>query len=611
MTKPILFLVFNRLDYTKQSFEQIKLAKPPRFYIASDGAREDKEGEAVQVQEVRDFILQNITWDCEVKTLFRDENLGCGKAISSAVTWFFENEKDGIILEDDCVPNPSFFTFCEELLDRYKDDKRVWHIAGDATYEDFNAKESYYFAKIQHCWGWASWADRWQHYKFDLDDYDEKYIENLSTREEVRAYFLDILQRMKRHEIDAWDYQWTFWINAHKGYCINPYQNLVCNIGDFGVHYQATGNPDLNRKTYGIDKIIHPKEVKFNEQAIDAIYFNRFGVKFNIPIFLASDENYAPYLCVAIYSILEHTKANVEFYILDNNIKEKSKMMINQSLKDFKDYSIEYIDMTKFDLSRFPNLKHYSLNTFSRYFIPQLKQNLGKILYLDVDIIAKSDIFELYNQDLQGFPLGAVLEDFYGLNGQYIQEHIDPNFKSGRKSFNAGVMIIDVGQFIKYNYAEILINKTIELADKLSCPDQDIFNIVFENNYKILDYKFNFMIDLYKQFENMYPKKAKETMKNHCIIHYVSYKPWQNRLSLGQADFERVADETLFAKQIQKSQNRKISILQKLTRKTSHNKLKLTLLERIFSIKNHPNQKHKVITLFGIRVKIKRRRKFY
>ena len=118
------------------------------------------------------------------------------------------------------------------------------------------------------------------------------------------------------------------------------------------------------------------------------------------------------------------------------------------------------------------------------------------------------------------------------------------------------------------------------------------------------------MIDLYKQFENMYPKKAKETMKNHCIIHYVSHKPWQNRLSLGQADFERVSDETLFAKQIQKSQNRKISMLQKLTRKTSHNKLKFTLLERIFSIKNHPNQKHKVITLFGICVKMKRRRKF-
>ena len=310
---------------------------------------------------------------------------------------------------------------------------------------------------------------------------------------------------------------------------------------------------------------------------------------------MASDENYAPYLCVCIYSILIHTNSSIQFYVLDGGIKDKSKALINKSLSAFKHYSIEYLNMANFNLNRFPNLKHYSLNTFSRYFIPELKPNLGKVLYLDVDIICKSDIVELYNQDLQGFPLGAVLEDFYGLNGEYIKNHIDSGFKSGKKSFNAGVMVLDIQQFIKHNYAKILIEKTIALADKLSCPDQDIFNIVFENNYKILDYKFNFMIDLYAQFEAVYPKKAKEIMRSPCIIHYVAHKPWQNRLSLGQKDFDEIASKTLFAKHISRSQN------------ATQNR-KSSLLQKIFSIKNK-DKIHKVITICGMQITIRRKLK--
>lgn len=279
MKKAVLFLTFNRLDYTKQVFKQIEIAKPPRFYIASDGARVDKKGEKQKVQEIREWLLSHITWDCEVKTLFRDENLGCGRGVSSAVTWFFENETDGIILEDDCVPNQSFFTFCEELLVRYKDDLRIWHIAGDAPYDNLKAKESYYFAKIQHCWGWASWADRWAHYKFDLDFYDERHIEKLSKRKVVRAAFLNILNAMKEHKIDTWDYQWAFCIVANNGYCINPYKNLVCNIGDFGVHFSGDGGNLLHRQTYALDKIIHPKSVEYNLHAIEHIYKNHFGIK--------------------------------------------------------------------------------------------------------------------------------------------------------------------------------------------------------------------------------------------------------------------------------------------------------------------------------------------
>ena len=189
MKKAVLFVTFNRLDYVKETFEQIRIAKPPRFYIASDGPREGVEGEAQKVQEVRDYILSNIDWDCEVKTRFLDKNSGgCAYGVSGAVTWFFENEKDGIILEDDCVPSQSFFPYCEELLDKYKDDKRVWHIAGDAPIDNVDIEESYYFAKIQHCWGWASWADRWKHFKLDISDYDRKDLKKFSNRKEVQKY---------------------------------------------------------------------------------------------------------------------------------------------------------------------------------------------------------------------------------------------------------------------------------------------------------------------------------------------------------------------------------------------------------------------------------------
>ncbi|MFP4332877.1 MAG: hypothetical protein ACLFQJ_06210, partial [Campylobacterales bacterium] len=140
----VLFLVFNRLDTTKQVFEAIRQAKPPRLYVAADGAREAKEGEDQKVKAIREYILQHIDWDCEVKTLFREKNLGCKIAVSSAITWFFENEEMGIILEDDCLPSQSFFWFCEELLERYKDDMRIMMVSGYNKVQRYNQQNSYF-----------------------------------------------------------------------------------------------------------------------------------------------------------------------------------------------------------------------------------------------------------------------------------------------------------------------------------------------------------------------------------------------------------------------------------------------------------------------------------
>lgn len=286
MKKPILFLTFNRLDTTQRVFEEIKKAKPPRLYLASDGARENKAGEKEIVQKTRDFIMNNIDWDCEVKTLFRDKNLGCGPAVSGAITWFFEQEEDGIILEDDCLPHPSFFNFCEELLDYYKDNKKVWHISGDQFVPNFNNGASYYFAKNMHCWGWASWADRWSQYEFDLSGYGDYNIKKISEDKNVQNYWARVLDRVRKGEVNTWDYQWAFKIIEKDGLCINPSKNLISNIGfgDNSTHTSDKDNPMANMITYEIDNIIHPKEIKIDQKAVDYIFQDHFGIEFDEPV---------------------------------------------------------------------------------------------------------------------------------------------------------------------------------------------------------------------------------------------------------------------------------------------------------------------------------------
>lgn len=264
-----------------------------------------------------------------------------------------------------------------------------------------------------------------------------------------------------------------------------------------------------------------------------------------IPIFLASDENYAPFLATAMFSILKNTKSFIEFYILDGGIKPKSKNKIEKSLNKFQNKKITYCDMKTYNLEKFPNLKHYSLNTFSRYFIPELAPNLKKVLYLDVDIIVSGDISTLFNQDIENYPLGAISEDFHGQNGRYLKDKIYPEYKDVNGYFNAGVLILDIQKFIENNYSKILIEKTIELSDKLSCPDQDVFNIIFEENYKKLDYKFNFMPD----YAYLYDSKL-NLLLNKVIIHYTGRKPWKTIKVATKNEFLKAAVNTAFCPDI-------------------------------------------------------------
>jgi hypothetical protein len=231
----VLFLVFNRPDTTAHVFEAIRQAKPTRLYIAADAAREGRPAEAVKVAKVRQ-ISTNVDWSCEVKTLFRENNLGCKYSVSSAITWFFEHEDEGIILEDDCLPSQSFFWFCEEMLNRYRLDKSVMAITGTNITRNVNFDGDYFFSRYALMWGWGSWASAWKEYDLELDNWPKhdqlKHLKLLGvTGLNERMRWKDILTRTRDKLIDTWDYQWIYscWVSG--GLTIAPAKNLIQNIG--------------------------------------------------------------------------------------------------------------------------------------------------------------------------------------------------------------------------------------------------------------------------------------------------------------------------------------------------------------------------------------------
>jgi len=230
---PILFLIFNRPGCTKQTFSAIREIKPTKLYIAADGPRDSRDGEAALCEQTRQVIGQ-IDWPCDVKTLYREYNLGCKIAVSSAISWFFENEEMGVIIEDDCYPSNSFFPYCEELLLKYKDDDRVWHIDG-TTSQTGVAGTSYQFSKYCLIWGWATWRRAWQHYDPDMCTFPEfekkQVIKSIWHKPEVRKYWFKNFKAVHNGQIDTWDYQWMYTVWTNNGLSIRPAVNLIKNIG--------------------------------------------------------------------------------------------------------------------------------------------------------------------------------------------------------------------------------------------------------------------------------------------------------------------------------------------------------------------------------------------
>ncbi len=234
---PILFLAFNRPQHTRLALERIREARPARLYVHCDAARPQVAGEAEKVAEVRTVIRETVDWDCALNLLFRDTNQGLRQGVFGALNWFFEAEPYGIVLEDDCVPDRSFFRFCTELLEYYRDDEQVMHIGCSNLAEDYTAgrEASYVFSRFSFVWGWAGWRRAWQKMSIDLDGLDvweqSGAIRNFTADPRAQTYMLDKFHVTRRRENNSWAYAWFYSILKNNGLCIVPKVNLVQNTG--------------------------------------------------------------------------------------------------------------------------------------------------------------------------------------------------------------------------------------------------------------------------------------------------------------------------------------------------------------------------------------------
>jgi ADP-heptose:LPS heptosyltransferase len=278
---PILFLVFNRPDTTALVFERIKAIKPRQLFIAADGARIDTINELELCEKTRE-IIHDINWDCEVKTLFRTKNLGCGKAVSEAISWFFEHVEQGIILEDDCLPHLTFFNYCETLLNVYKNDLSVFHIGGtNFQFGRQRGNGSYYFSKYPHVWGWATWKRAWEGYDIKMSDYPKA-----KSTLKIEPYWQDIFATMYQYPIDTWDHQWFFHVVKQNGKAIIPNQNLVVNIGFRPDATHTTSCPNWLKKHSinhaGLSEIQHPTRKDCDKKADNYTFKTHYNEGFSL-----------------------------------------------------------------------------------------------------------------------------------------------------------------------------------------------------------------------------------------------------------------------------------------------------------------------------------------
>lgn len=272
---PVLFVIFNRPEMSQRSFSFIRTAKPNKLYIASDGARLDHPGEEEVVARTRSSVLAMIDWDCEVQTLFQEQNLGCGPGVYTAISWFFEHEEMGVVIEDDCIVSESFFPFMEQMLTRYATDQRIGMVAGFNPNPMPQLADSYLFSRFKCCWGWGSWRRAWQGMDIEMDwrnsDADS-VIWNCGYGGRDRSEWLYKLKCIDRGYVSAWDWQWYFSLAAQNQLCVFPKVNLVSNEGnDAAATHTAIGN--IYKPRYDLQfPLKYPQRMVPNEKFEKAFY---------------------------------------------------------------------------------------------------------------------------------------------------------------------------------------------------------------------------------------------------------------------------------------------------------------------------------------------------
>ncbi len=280
---PVLFLIFNRHQESIEVFRRIKEVKPRFLYISGDGPRDKVEKEKIEI--IRKDILSQINWKCEIKTLFRENNLGCKEAVNSAINWFFDNEEQGIILEDDCLPDISFFHFCSIMLNKYALDNRIMMVSGNNNLGLYKNSDSYLFSRIGSIWGWATWRRAWELNKDGFKYWDQiresNYLFQLFKSKLQAIFRTNVFNKTNEGEINTWDYTWTYNRIVNNGLSIVPNKNLITNIG-FGsesthTRYIYFDNRYLQRYEINNNSINHPEKM-----IIDFNYDNRVFKEFTM-----------------------------------------------------------------------------------------------------------------------------------------------------------------------------------------------------------------------------------------------------------------------------------------------------------------------------------------
>lgn len=282
LSTPIAYIIFNRPRHTRETFAAIRAQQPAKLFIIADGPRPDNLTDIERCHEVREIVAQ-VDWPCEIYRNYSERNLGLKLRVSSGLDWVFDQVERAIVLEDDCLPHPDFFSFCEALLERYENDERVWVITG-SNFQDGNKRgdASYYFSRYAHCWGWASWRRAWQSYSGDIafwpdwqhtTDWQQKIPDKIE-----RQYWANIFNRVRQGDINSWAYPWcaSIWYNG--GLTATPNVNLVSNVGfgPDGTHTIETKDHE-GKPVQPLGRLTHSENVRQDRLADRHVFDNHFG----------------------------------------------------------------------------------------------------------------------------------------------------------------------------------------------------------------------------------------------------------------------------------------------------------------------------------------------
>ena len=233
---PVVLIIFNRPALTRQVFNAIRAARPQQLFVIADAPRPDRPEDILKCAMTR-AIIEEVDWDCAVFKNYATENLGCGLRPASGLDWVFKQVENAIILEDDCLPDPTFFPYCTELLARYQENPNVMHISGNNfQFGQQRGEASYFYSRYTHHWGWATWQRAWQHFDYDITKWQDlrptNWLNTLLDTPAAVAYWQQIFDEVYGGDkLHIWDYQWTFACWQNRGLCILPQVDLVSNIG--------------------------------------------------------------------------------------------------------------------------------------------------------------------------------------------------------------------------------------------------------------------------------------------------------------------------------------------------------------------------------------------